>query len=167
MVVEISYNGSDNYLVVGLEGDYSIGDVRSVINQFETDMSIESLEMVLHVDEGISIALPEEGGDVGLPLAPTSASRTASNLQIDSVPYHIVELLAGSDEPLRTEEITEELEEVDLEQNEIASRLWNLSERGLVEKHPYQDDKRQKVYRLTTLGQNALEEARERREQAA
>ncbi len=167
MVVEISYNGSGNSLIVGLEGDYSIDDVRTVVNQLEGEMSIEYLELVLQVDEGVSLALPEEGGDIGLPLAPTSISRTASNLQIDSVPYHIVELLANSDEPLRTEEITDLLDGIDLEQNEIASRLWNLSERGLVEKHPYPEDKRQKVYRLTTLGQTALEQAKERRAEEA
>lgn len=164
MVVEISYNGSDNQLIVGLDGDYSIADTRSVIDQLDDELAVESLRLVLAVDEEVSLALPDEGQAGLLPLAPSSASRTASNLQYESVPFHIVHLLSETDEPLRTKEIADRLDDVDLSKNEIASRLWNLSERGLVDKHPYPDDRRQKVYRLTTLGQSALEQAIDRHE---
>lgn len=154
--------GGNDRLVFGFAGDRSIDDIRHLLDQLGTDVTVTRVKLELEPEDDLDVSLP---GGVHLestagegPGDPPAGAR----LQADSVPYRIVRLLAEREEPMRTAEITDALTTVDLSQNEISSRLWNLSNRGLVHKRAYEEDRRQKVYTVSEVGRAALEAARER-----
>lgn len=66
-------------------------------------------------------------------------------------------MLAERDEWLRTEELADVLpDDRDADQQTIASLLWQLGDRDLVQKRPYEEDRRKTEYRVTDRGQEAF-----------
>lgn len=164
MSIDINPDGTGSEYVIGFEGEYTMADLHRFIEQIDSDVELARVELTVAPEDRLSVRLPvadgEEAGD-GTP-APIE---TSARVQIDSVPFQILTVLEASDDPLRTEEVFGALgEDIGLSQNAIASRLWNLYKRGLVDKQPYPEDKRQKVYSLTGRGVYALEQARDRSE---
>lgn len=162
MSTESSGDDRSDRLVVGVAGTRSVEEVRFLLDQLDPDVTVTRFEVEFAADDAVGLSLPggvrvdAAGGD-GDGRTPGGA-----RLQVDSVPFHIVALLDDRDEPMRTAEITEALDDVDLSQNEISSRLWNLANRGLVHKRAYEADRRQKVYSVSDVGVAALEAARDR-----
>ena len=163
MSIEITPDDSGAEYVIGFEGEYSVADLRRFIEQLDADVPIQRLSLTLSPEARMSLRIPVPGSDgVGEELpAPVE---TSARVQIESIPFQILAVLEKTDQPLRTEEVYEHLDTSELTQNAIASRLWNLYKRGLVDKQPFPEDKRQKVYSLTGRGVYALEQARERAE---
>lgn len=162
MALELFYDDSEERVRLGATGEYAVSDVRALLEQLDPDAAVHRIELDLGVDEPFSLAMP--GGSTVTATAPGGADAAVApgaRLQRDSVPFFIVKLLADRDESLRTAEIADALEG-DLSQNAVASRLWNLANRGLVEKRPFPEDRRQKVYQLTAAGSRALERAEAR-----
>ena len=78
-------------------------------------------------------------------------------------PFAIMRLLSHSDGWLRTAEIDQAIPPYwGVSANALGSNLWNLDERGLVEKRPYEEDNRQKEYKITDFGEQALQDALDR-----
>lgn len=163
MSIDVSPDGTDSEYVIGFEGDYTVADLRRFIEQLDADIELSRITLTISPEDRMSLRVPIpelDHPEDGIP-APIE---TSARVQTDSVPFEILTVLEESDEPLRTEQVFEALSETDLSQNAIASRLWNLYKRGLVDKQPYPEDKRQKVYSLTGQGVYALESARDRPE---
>lgn len=161
MSIEIVPDGTDAEYVIGFEGEYTVADLRRFLEQLDADVPVERIALTVNPDQRLSLRLPVPGSDQGSAQAPAPIE-TSARVQVDSMPFQILVVLEEADDPLRTEEIFAELEDTELSQNAIASRLWNLYKRGLVDKQPFPEDKRQKVYSLTGRGVYALEEARDR-----
>ena len=84
-------------------------------------------------------------------------------LQTDSDPFAIMRLISHHEGWLRTKEIAETIPpDWDVSEDALGSNLWNLDNRGLVEKRPYEDDNRQNEYRITDVGEQVLNETVER-----
>ena len=78
-------------------------------------------------------------------------------------PVAIMRLLSHLDGWLRTAEIDQSIPpDWGVSTNALGSNLWNLDERGLVEKRPYEEDNRQKEYKITDVGEQALQDALDR-----
>lgn len=162
MPLELFHDASEERVHLGATGEYRVSDVRAILEQLDPEVDVARVELELSVTEPFTVTMP--GGSTVTAMTPGAAGvslEPSARLQRDSVPYHIVALLAERGDSMRTEEIAEALD-VGLSQNAIASRLWNLANRGLVEKHSYPEDRRQKVYQLTAAGTHALEDAQER-----
>lgn len=164
MSLEVRPDGANVAQVIGFEGDYTVADLRRFIEQIDSDVSISRVEITIEPEDRFSVRMPLPDSLEDEDGAPAPVE-TSARVQIDSVPFKILTVLEATDDPLRTEEVFESLgDDVDLSQNAVASRLWNLYKRGLVDKQPYPQDKRQKVYSLTGRGVFALEQARDREE---
>lgn len=162
MSIDVTPDGTGAEYVIGFEGEYSVAELRRFLEQFESNVDIKRVSITIAPEERLSLRLPvsEEATDIDGSPAPIE---TSARVQIDSIPFLILTVLEESDRPLRTEEVYEQMtDDTDLTQNAIASRLWNLYQRGLVNKEPYPEDNRQKVYTVTGRGVYALEEARDR-----
>lgn len=162
MSIDVTPDGTGAEYVIGFEGEYSVAELRRFLEQFESNVDIKRVSITVAPEERLSLRLPvsEEATDIDGSPAPIE---TSARVQIDSIPFLILTVLEESDRPLRTEEVYEQMtDDTDLTQNAIASRLWNLYQRGLVNKEPYPEDNRQKVYTVTGRGVYALEEARDR-----
>lgn len=86
-------------------------------------------------------------------------------LQGDSDSFNLLRLLRSEGGWLRTKDLRESIpERWDINEENIGSVLWNLTERDLVQKRPFEPDKRETEYRVTTLGETALDEAFHRAE---
>lgn len=164
MRVELSAPDQDGYVILGFEGEYTIGDVRSFLGQLEDDVGVGEVTLSLEASADVSATLPRAAPTDAEEEGTPAAIETSARVQADSLPYKILRVLEESDEAIRTEEIYVKLaqERPELEQNAVASRLWNLYRRGLVNKRPFPEDNRQKVYTLTGRGVYALEQAVER-----
>ncbi len=162
MSIDVTPDGTGAEYVIGFEGEYTVADLRRFLEQFESDVDIKRVSFTITPEDRLSLRLPvsEEASEVDGTPAPVE---TSARVQLDSIPFLILTVLEASDMPLRTEEVYEQMkDDTDLTQNAIASRLWNLYQRGLVNKEPYPEDNRQKVYTVTGRGIYALEEARDR-----
>lgn len=163
MSFDVSPNGTESEHVIGFEGEYTVADVRRFVEQLDADVPVTRVSLTIAPEDRVSVRIPVTGDDDAEDGAPAPIE-TSARVQIDSIPFQILTVLESTEEPLRTEEVYDALTDTDLSQNAIASRLWNLYKRGLVDKQPYPEDKRQKVYSLTGRGVYALEAARERAE---
>ena len=84
-------------------------------------------------------------------------------LQPHGDPFAIMRVVAHHDGWLRTKEVADAIPtEWDVSGDALGTNLWNLEDRGLVEKRPYEDDKRQNEYRITEIGGRVIEDAVER-----
>ena len=80
------------------------------------------------------------------------ASDQMPRLQTDSDPFAIMRLIFHYDGWLRTKEIADAIpDDWDVSEDTLGSNLWNLDNRGLVEKRPYEEDNRQNEYRMTDI----------------
>lgn len=161
MSIEINPEGGGGEYVIGFEGDYSVADLRRFLEQLDASTNIQRISLTLAPEERLSLRLPVSGDKIEGEGKPAPIE-TSARVQVNSIPFDILAVLEESDVGLRTQEVYEELDVSELTQNAIASRLWNLYKRGLVDKEPYPEDNRQKVYTLTGRGVYALEEARAR-----
>lgn len=161
MSIDLTPDGTETEYVVGFEGEYTVSDLRRFLEQLDADVPLGRVSLTISPDRQLSLRIPASNTAETVDGTPP-AIETSSRVQIDSIPFQILSILEETDEPLRTEEVYDVLGTTDLSQNAIASRLWNLYQRGLVDKQPYPDDKRQKVYSLTGRGVYALEQARTR-----
>ncbi|MFP4627557.1 MAG: hypothetical protein ACLFMX_01050 [Halobacteriales archaeon] len=161
MTSESSDGVTNERIVLGFSGSRSLDDVRYMLDQLETDVTVARVELEFELDGNVGLSLPG-GGRLEAGSAGDGATVPAgARLQRESVPFRIIELLVERDEPMRTEEIAEAIDG-ELSQNEVASRLWNLANRGLVKKRAYEEDRRQKVYTVSDVGLAALEAAKAR-----
>lgn len=103
-------------------------------------------------------------GEDNQPGDSTQTSTAATpQLQTGGNPLAILRVVDHHDGWLRTEEIAEAIpSEWDVSEQTLGSNLWSLDDRGLVEKRPYEEDNRQKEYRVTDTGERALKRALER-----
>lgn len=75
-------------------------------------------------------------------------------------PFYVMQVLDSRDEWTLMEHIKVGLNSKwDVNEDSLNTYVWQLSEHGLLEKRPYEGDKRKKEYRLTEEGQNVIENA--------
>ncbi|WP_224448721.1 helix-turn-helix domain-containing protein [Haloprofundus salilacus] len=87
-------------------------------------------------------------------------------LQAGGDPYQLMQILTEEGGWLRTKEIREAIpDDWDVSKDTIGTSLWHLEDRDLVEKRPYEEDKRQTEYRATDTGKEAVERTRAREEE--
>ncbi|WP_168191187.1 winged helix-turn-helix transcriptional regulator [Haloprofundus sp. MHR1] len=90
----------------------------------------------------------------------------APRLQAGGDPYQIMQVLTKEDGWLRTKELREMIpDDWDVSKDTIGTSLWNLEDRDLVEKRPYEEDKRQTEYRATDAGKEAVKRTQAREEE--
>lgn len=86
-------------------------------------------------------------------------------LQLDGDPFYAAWTLVDSGGWLLADGIQSELQEDwNVNEDALSSTLYNLEDRDLIEKRPYEDDRRYKEYRITQLGEDAFYDAIERSE---
>lgn len=143
---------------VEITGELRAEDVRAVIEDLEPETNIEAVRIEIATDDPTDLTITSNGGKrEGIEDAP------AVRLQVDSDPFYIACVLHGDREWYRSEEISDRLpEEWGVSEDALGTNLWSLSDRGLLEKRPYEADRRQKEYRITERGERALREAFER-----
>lgn len=91
---------------------------------------------------------------------------SAPRLQTDGNPYYLTRIIAKHGEWIRTKEIRDAIPaDWDVATDTIGTYLWNLADRDLVEKRPFEADKRQTEYRITEAGEQALAHAADRTEE--
>lgn len=75
-------------------------------------------------------------------------------------PFYVMRSLQDTDGWALTEEVRDDIpDDWDVNRDTIGNTLWHLEDRGLVEKRAYEDDKRKKEYRLTSEGEEVIEQA--------
>jgi DNA-binding HxlR family transcriptional regulator len=88
----------------------------------------------------------------------TADTTQSPRLQQDSGAYNVARLLDDADEWLRTTEIKDQIpDDWDISDDTVGSTLWQLTDRSLVEKRPYEADNRQTEYQITDTGRDAIE----------
>jgi DNA-binding HxlR family transcriptional regulator len=108
---------------------------------------------------------PASTAGQGTPADAHGQPESTPRLQGDSDSFNLLRLLRSEGGWLRTKDLRDAIpERWDINEENIGSVLWNLTERNLVEKRPFEPDKRETEYRVTTLGETALDEAFHRAE---
>ena len=170
-------------------GPLTVEDVTQIVEQLDGEGIIQRVSFEITAETPTTISIPEltlaqpppehdrvDGAGTDDRENPPEADEYCTRIKSDgdpprlqpgSGPFDIVRILDESGEWMRTQEIVETVP-ADLEMNENAlrSNLWNLENRGLVDKRPYHDDNRQNEYRITDVGLLALDDAIERTEDA-
>lgn len=188
MSIELSETSDPDELIVELNGDLHTDDIQSVIDQLGPAAKIHSFQIGIAADDpaAFSILSPEAETDIGMKEGTDEANESLSDqsestdgdssenngpdqsveslpqLQTDGDPFQLLQTIGSLDSWVRTKEIRDAIPEDSEVNNEtIGANLWNLADRGLLEKRPYEDDKRQNEYRMTEMGKEALNQSLE------
>lgn len=151
-------------LTVQIHGSTSRGQLRDWLDGLDDSVSIASITLELEVDE------PSFGGLLQAPKAAEPEQEAEESptrrLQLDGDPFYVAWALVEGEGWLLADGIESHLRnEWDVNTDVLSSTLYNLDDRGLVEKRPYEEDGRYKEYRITETGQEALSAAIGRSEQ--
>ena len=188
-------NDNEATLVIERTGQLSPEEARQLLDRFRTDARIQKLRVEFAADDledlPVQLRAQEEteranatpDGET-VPLEPDEASGPPTEepteddtaqpdesadvprLQTGGVPFKLMRILDAYGSWFRTEEIRAAIpDDWDVNIDSIGTHLWNLEDRGLVEKRPYEEDNRKTEYRITSLGQRALDEALGRAEE--
>ena len=142
---------------VEISGELNRDQVTAVVENLEPEATIQSLRLTVATDDPTDLTLLHNGE------YEDDAAETAVRLQLDSDPFYIACGLVGEEEWLRSGEILEVLPDAwAVSEDALGTNLWSLADRGLIDKRPYEEDRRQKEYRITDRGERALEAALER-----
>lgn len=94
------------------------------------------------------------------------AAEDIPRLHLGGTPFQVMRILDTEGGWLRTEQIQEAIpDDWDIDDENVGSALYNLADRALVEKRPYEEDKRKSEYRITDLGEQAVDRTLERAEE--
>ncbi|WP_265112058.1 MarR family transcriptional regulator [Halosolutus halophilus] len=192
MSIELSETSEANELVVELNGELHADDLQNVIDQLNPAVEIRSFQIGIAADNpaALSVLSAEPEADAGLEETTDEGSERRSEhpdasavdakeddspdqssvpqLQTDGDPFQIMRTIDTLDTWVRTKEIREGIpDEVDVATDSIGTNLWNLADRGLLEKRPYEEDKRQNEYRMTETGEAAFEQALEKSDESS
>lgn len=132
----------------------------------DRETEVAEPEITVHTDNSPSTELSESEDGHQPATSTDSPSEQIPRLHPGGDPFAIMRLMAHQDGWLRTQEIAEAIpDEWDISENALGSNLWTLVDRGLLNKRPYEDDNRQNEYRITTLGEDAVDHAVDRAEE--
>lgn len=182
MDIELSNANGPVFLEFELYGQFSTDELFQIADQFSDDAAIQKISVEIATENPATLRLPafeeyvsEQDGELSVSSsnAATDAGGSSADrptdsdpsprLQPGSDPFSVVRLVDHHDDWLRTSEIVETIpDEWDVSEGTLNSTLWSLTDRGLLDKRPYEDDKRQNEYRITDLGERTLEQAVER-----
>ena len=187
----IGFSNDPGQVSLGFEvsGPLTVEDVTQIVEQLDGDEVIERISFEIRAETPATISVPELNQEQPPPDSDevdgdrddaeehivgvdelNSRNRTTDTpprLQPGSGPFDIVRVVDENGEWMRTREIVQTFpDDWEMNENALRSNLWNLENRGLIEKRPYHDDNRQNEYRITEVGKLALENAIERTEDA-
>lgn len=159
---------STEQLTIELSGDVSKQQVQSVLDGVGENQQITAFSIV--VDTNGEAVLPELDTDETDPTSGTEdvgdsdeSTDTTVRLQRDGDPFYVAQAMEADGGWMLAEDIEDALgEDTEVNLDSLSSTLYNLDDRGLVEKQPYEEDKRYKEYKLTDVGQSALADAKNR-----
>lgn len=164
LVDEFEESGTISGITVELPTDLSIealSHLSTELGQPQIDMDSTGKTSKKESEEAETTQPDDEGAS-----AEGGEGNRSTWLQIDGTPYKAMRILDAHDSWLLTAEIRKAVpEEWDVNRDTLGSTLSNLADRGLVKKRSYEEDKRQTEYRITALGRDAVEAARDRAEE--
>lgn len=138
-------------------------DIPRLERRADSSSELQEGDLTGGTDGAATDGTTDEQTDAATTDSTEPAAEGEPQLQVGGAPFYLMRILADRDEWIRTKELRELIpDDSDVSEDAIGTNLWNLEDRGLVEKRPYEEDKRQTEYRGTDLGKRALERASER-----
>ena len=189
MSIDLSAENGPIFLDFEIYGPLTTDDLSEIVDHLDNNHSIQKIAIEIAAENPAVLELPtliEKGdGDRSLQAQATDAehrSRVENHpqhadsddtsadqiprLQSDGDPFAIMRYISHTGGWVRTREVADEIpSDWDVSNDSLGSNLWNLENRGLVEKRPYEEDKRQNEYRITDIGEQVLQDAIERVEE--
>ena len=170
MAVEFSEGDGPVFLEFEVHAPMSRDHLTDIVENLDDDHVIQKIAIEVAAENPAAISLPsflsnDTPAEDFVEQNEQSDKKIAANddipkLQTSGDPFAIMRTLWEADDWIRTRELKEIIpEESDVSKDAIGANLWNLADRGLVEKRSYEADKRQKEYRITATGETALQEA--------
>jgi len=174
-----------NAVSIEWRGDLSTDEIHRLVDEFAEAGMISGITVEIPTDQSIealvqfSTELEQPRTDMdatGTDAANTEAAQEdeladgdeesrSTRLHVDGTPYKVMRILDAHGSWLRTAEIRDAVpEEWDVNPETLGTTLSNLADRELVDKRPYEADKRQTEYRITARGKDAVQATHARAE---
>ncbi|AGM10788.1 hypothetical protein M192_gp091 [Halorubrum tailed phage 8] len=155
----MSSNQSDGVMTLELSGDNSLDAFNQFMEEVGFNESIENIRVTIEAESPIDLTEYITGEEIERDGEPDGGGIELVTFEEGSRTRKLATFLYNhnGDEWHTTNEVKAALtEDCDIDPDDVSQILWELSERGVIEKRPHDNDGRKKEYRLNQRGMESV-----------
>ncbi|QIR31208.1 winged-helix domain protein [Halorubrum virus Serpecor1] len=157
----MSSSQSDGVMTLELSGDQSLDAFNTFMEEVGFNESIENIRVTIEAESPIDLTEYITGEEIEVNGETDGGGMDLVTFEEGSRTRKLATFLYenNGDEWHTTTEIKAELDEdSEIDPDDVSQILWELSERGVMEKRPHDTDGRKKEYRLNERGLKSVAE---------